>query len=156
MITKPTKSALTSTKIHIGGERKIQLEEFAAAQHAPLSAAIGHLIKFAQNQGMISHGIPQVQVRRATDGIAVAFDDQIPIGFAPSAAKELAEVVRTYADGSHTSKVFMNLDHDYEISRQGRGVTITIPLGGVKKTWAPDLAHEFADLLDAEAAKFDN
>lgn len=142
------------TMIRVAGERKAQLEQFAASQGVSMSAALGKLVKAIQDQGLIDHDIPGVRIDRLADGLAVAFDDHQPTGFSQDAALQLAAVVRSFVDGTERSKTVASVDNDYVVSRRGSAFTVLIPfVDGVTKTWGADLALEFADLLEATAHK---
>tara|TARA_R100000935_G_scaffold43359_1_gene65729 strand:- start:3445 stop:3882 length:438 start_codon:yes stop_codon:yes gene_type:complete len=144
--------------MRLSGERKIQLEEIAQLTGAgSLSAAIGELIKLARTQGMVDHSIPGVTINSFDDGLAIAFDDASPTGFSHDGVEALAATIRDYVQGTAEGGVCCNMDHDYSVSRRGSSFKVAIPMNSANpKTWAADIALEFADLIEAECEKAKN
>lgn len=146
-------TALTPSMIRLSGERKMQLEEIAQLTGAAsLSAAIGELIKFARNQGLVTHTIPGVDIRAASDGLLISFDGKTHTPFTHEGVASLAATIRSYV--TDRDGVFGDMDHNYSVSRRGTSFKVAIPFGKpTTKTWAADIALDFADLIEAESAK---
>lgn len=145
----------SATMIRLSGERKIQLEEIAQLTGAAsLSAAIGELMKTARAQGLVDHTIPGVVINSFDDGLAIAFDGATPTGFSHKGVAALAATIRDFVNGTAEAGVFVNLHHDYSVSRRGTSFKISIPANSENpKTWAADVALDFVDLIEAESAK---
>ena len=146
---------ITPTNLRLSGERKIQLEEIAQLTGAgSMSAAIGELIKLAREQGLVDHGIPGVTINSFCDGMAISFDDATPTSFSHEGVAALAATIREFVNGAEQAKVTYNLDHDFSVSRRGTSFKVAIPENSATpKTWAADIALEFADLIEAESMK---
>ncbi len=144
---------ITPTNMRLSGERKIQLEEIAALTGAAsLSAAIGELIKFARIQGLVEHKIPGVQIRAATDGLLISFDGKTHTPFTHVGVASFAATIRDTVNDS--AGVFGDAEHNYSVSRRGTSFKVSVPsYSGTPKTWAADIALDFADLIEAESAK---
>jgi hypothetical protein len=142
-----------ATMIRLSGERKFQLDQIAQLTGASsMSAAIGELMKLARAQGLVAHTIPGVTINSFGDGLAIAFDDAAPTGFSHEGVASLAATIRNTVNDS--SGVFGDADHDYFVSRRGTSFKVSIPSNcGTPKTWAADVALDFADLIEAESAK---
>lgn len=145
----------SATMIRLSGERKSQLEEIAQLTGAAsLSAAIGELMKIARAQGLVDHTIPGVVINSFGDGLAIAFDGAAPTAFSHEGVATLAATIRSFVNGTAEAGVFVNVDHDYSVSRRGTSFKVCIPANSASpKTWAADVALDFADLIEVESAK---
>ncbi|MEH6647975.1 hypothetical protein [Sulfitobacter sp.] len=146
---------LSPGHIRLSGERKAQLEEIAELTGAAsLSAAIGELIKFARTQGLVDHTIPGVQIRAASDGLLICFDGKAQTPLTHEGVAALTATIREFVDGKESPGAFGYVDHNYSVSRRGTSLKVAIPSGeATTKTWASDIASDFADLIEAESAK---
>lgn len=146
-------TTLSPSMIRLSGERKIQLEEIAQLTGAAsLSAAIGELIKFARTQGLVDHTIPGVTIRAASDGLLISFDGKTHTPFTHEGVALLAATIRNFVKDSES--VLLAMDQNYSVSRRGTSFKVAIPDSkATTKTWAADIALDFADLIEAESAK---
>ena len=111
-------------------------------------------MKIARAQGLVDHTIPGVEINSFSDGLAIAFDDATPTGFSHEGIAALAATIRDFVNGTAEAGVFVNLDHDYSVSRRGTSFKLSIPANSASpKTWAADVALDFADLIEVESVK---
>lgn len=148
-------TTLSPSMIRLSGERKIQLEEIAQLTGVTsLSAAIGELMKFARTQGLVTHTIPGVDIRAASDGLLISFDGRTHIPFSHAGVASLTATIRDFVNDTAPAGVFVDMDHNYNVSRRGTSFKVAIPIGSATtKTWAADIALDFADLIEAESLK---
>ena len=141
--------------IRLSGERKAQLEEIAELTGAAsLSAAIGELIKFARTQGLIAHTIPGVTIRAASDGLLICFDGKTHVPLTHECVAALVATIREFIASGESAGAFGFTDCNYSVSRRGTSFKVAIPDSkATTKTWAVDIASEFADLIEAESAR---
>ncbi len=144
----------TQTMMRISYERKLQLEEFAQALGGKsMNEAVGKLIQLAREQGLVEHSIPGVYVRVASDGLVISFADGKHVPFSRDGAECLVSTIREFVDGVEAGKCVINMDHDFEVTRRGGAIKVSMPIGDtVTKTWAPDIALDFAALIEAQLA----
>ena len=144
-----------ATMIRLSGERKIQLEEIAhLTDAASMSAAIGKLIELARAQGLVNHSIPGVTINSFADGLAITFGDASPVKFSHDGVASLAATIRNFVSGTADAGVFVNVDHDYCVARRGTSFKVSVPATSTSpKTWAADIALDFADRIEAECVK---
>ena len=117
-----------------------------------MSATIGKLIEIARAQGLVAHTLPGVAVNSFDDGLAIAFDGAAPIGFTHDGVASLAATIRSFVNDS--AGVFGDANYDYSVSRRGTSFKVSIPANSASpKTWAADVALDFADMIEAESAK---
>lgn len=137
-------------------ERFFQLQELADALGGKtMSETLQALFQAARDQGLIKgHSIPGVRVNAISDGLVIRFDDLEPIGFTFDAGLALADAVRHFAAGTNTTSHQIDGDHFFSVRRKGRGVIVelTTARDGPAKAWNPDIAGEFADLVEAAVA----
>lgn len=121
----PTTDVITPTKIHVSGERKTQIQQFADALGVYMSDAPGQLAKAIQDQG-----VPGVPIDGKSDCLAVVLDSQIP------------------------AEAAINMDHSFAVEWRGTSIKVSLPfVNGVTKNWSHNIAAEFADLIEGEANK---
>lgn len=133
-----------TSALQLSRERVDQIRELRTSMGgATASAAIGQLLAWAREQGHVPQGIPGLRVNAFLDGLAIAFDDDQPTPFSAAAASALAKGVREIAANGGA---LINLDADFGVSRAGAGVRVVI--GATTRTFAVDVAQEFADLID--------
>lgn len=132
-------------------ERKIQLDAIAeVVGTTSFSATLATLIDLAREQGLVSHGIPGVTLNAFPDGLSIVFDEMPPVAMSPKGAAMMAQTIRAVVDGTEGAGAVVNLDHCFTVKRRGSGVRVALHADGKEptKTWSPDLASEFADLID--------
>jgi len=138
-------------------ERFFQLQELADALGGKtMSETLQALFQAARDQGLIKgHDLPGVRLNVVSDGIVIRFDDQEPVGFKFDAALALADAVRQFAAGTNTTSHQIDGDHFFSVRRKGRGVIVELATAqnGPSKAWNPDIAAEFADLIEAAVAE---
>jgi hypothetical protein len=146
---------ITPTNMRLSGERRIQLEEIAQLTGAAsLSAAIGKLLEFARTQGLVDQSIPGVTIRAASDGLLISFDGKTHTPFTHDGVASLAATIRDFVNDTAPAGVFVDMDQNYSVLRRGTSFKVAIPIGSAtRKTWAADIALDFADLIEAESAK---
>jgi len=146
---------LSATMIRLSGERKIQLDQIAQMTGATsMNAAIGKLIELARAQGLVDHTTPGVTINSFGDGMAIAFNDATPTAFSHEGIAALVATIRDYVDGTAKAGTFVSKDHNYSVLRRGSSFKVAIPASSASpKTWAADVALDFADMIEAESAK---
>lgn len=145
--------------IQIPSERLDQIKAIGAALGTQsIADTIGHLVRAEIERGTIPDTLPGISISKAGDTVMLALDDDLPVRMTQDRAKELAQIVLDYADGTERVQKLMNmdsaaLDSTYVIARQGNGIKLTIPLkDGTTKSFSRDVARDFARILDAAAA----
>ncbi len=131
-------------------ERVIQLDALSEALGTPgFSATIGALLASAREQGHIGHDIPGVAINRLSDGIVVRFDEDAPFAMSLEGAAKLAGAIRDIMSGAETGAI-INPNHAFTAKRRGSGFRIVLHSNSEdsEKTWSPDIALEFAELLE--------
>ncbi|WP_127559051.1 hypothetical protein [Nioella ostreopsis] len=131
-------------------ERVIKLDELREALGgATMSATIGTLLASAREQGLIGHGLPGVEINRLSDGVAIRFDGGPTHGMSFQAAMALASSIKDILSGAEIGAL-VNLDHNFTAKRRGSGFRVILHGDAEEsvKTWSPDIALEFAELLE--------
>tara|TARA_R100000935_G_C2841561_1_gene171396 strand:- start:2434 stop:2907 length:474 start_codon:yes stop_codon:yes gene_type:complete len=146
----------TNVNVAMPTERAFQLRELAdALGGATMSETLQKLFQAARDQGLIKgHSIPGVRINALSDGVVIQFDDQERAGFTFDAALALADTVRQFANGTNTTPLFVDMDHEFAVRRKGRGLIVTLNTleGASEKAWNADIAAEFADLIEKTVA----
>jgi hypothetical protein len=139
-------------------ERAFQLRELAdALGNKTMSETLQALFQAARDQGLIKgHSILGVDVKINTqsNGLVIQFDEQEPAGFTFDAALALAATVRQFVNGTNTTPLLLDTDHEFSVQRQGRGLIVALAVSrdAPQKAWNADIAAEFADLIEAAVA----
>lgn len=147
-------SKLPFATMSIGRTRQFHLMELATAIGAlSVNEALGQLVRSFADEGLISGTIPGVKINAASDGIVIRLLDNEPVGFTPTAARDLATFLRGYASGDRlgTSE---NPKHNFAIWRRGRqSLRVAIPMGAPELSIAQDIGFDLADHIDRALAK---
>lgn len=141
-------AAPQNPKIVLPPERFRQLLDIRDTHgFASMSDALRELIRTFHDQHRIPHSIPGIEIYRASDGITIRFDSQEPFGMTLEAAQALADAIRAYGAQVGPRKKCV-VSADFEVSGFGRAVTIKWPHQTEARQMAPDVASEFADILE--------
>jgi hypothetical protein len=143
--------------LQIPEERLTQLKQISHAFGGlSLPATFGQMIRELVHAGIIDcPSILNIDIKAAPDGLAIRFDDGEYVAFKSAAAKALIASLRQYADvpdPQNPLPIVINKDSNFTIARKVRAVKITIPAlstDAITKTLSPDLASDFADLIEA-------
>ena len=133
-------------------ERAIQLERLRVAIGADsLSRVFRGLIESARMAGLVTHDLPGVEVRRATDGLAVKFDGGTHEGLSFDQAADLARHLRAFSVGENLRTVEA-VEGVYHVNNAGRGVQVSLGADSTcERIFARDVLLDLADLLDHAA-----
>lgn len=86
----------------------------------------------------------------------IKFDDAEYAPLIYEGADVLAQSIRTYLSTTGRRPKLANLDHNFMVQGRGGAVTVTVPMHpeekSITKIFTPDVALEFADLLDEQVA----
>ncbi|QFS82351.1 hypothetical protein [Roseivivax sp. THAF197b] len=142
-------------KIALPLERYQQLVDLRDLLNAPsFSAAIGELIKTFAEIGKIEHSLPGVDIRAATDGFVIRFDGTTAAGMSYEDAMHLVGAIREYlADTKPRKTALAHPTRDFIVKGIGRSVAIQFIKRKITKQFAPDIAADFADLLERNIAQ---
>ena len=140
--------------LQLSNERHGQLKQISTEFGGKnFAETFGQMIRELVNAGIIDcPTIPNIDIKAATNGLAIRFDDGGYVAFKPAAAEALVASLREYATSPNRLGVSVNMDANFTIARKVRAVKITIPAlepNAITKTLSPDLATDFADLIDA-------
>ncbi|KGB82005.1 hypothetical protein JT55_10040 [Rhodovulum sp. NI22] len=117
-----------------------------------MSEVLAKLVEFAQNEGLIAHEIPGVQINALADGLAIKFDDGETVGFSFEDAARLASEIRGFLSGEPSAKTVISINADKQINfglkGRGQGIAISIPAKSPAKVFDRGLADEFARLIE--------
>lgn len=135
--------------VQIPQERLLQLKELAEALGGTtMSATLGKLFELARSEGLITSGIPGIDINVLSDGIVLCFDDthRVPLTFGQ--AEELTAILSTSAAEQRPETAAGRTPLPVQVTRKGNGVVLSAddhstPL----KILSKDLALEFADVL---------
>ena len=144
----PNSASMTS--LGLPRMRHEQLRQFAEQHGLTMSATLGELLKIAREAQRADPGIPSVRIAPTDAGLSVQLDDRPAHDLASDGPRCLIETLREMAAPRSERGTTLNLDHDFQVKRQGPA--IGVQLGGERGTralFSPDLAEEFADLLEA-------
>lgn len=147
--------------VRLQPRRLEQLKAIAAALNLSVAEAVSHMIREKIAAGVIPDTIPGIVARRLNDGVSIQIDDHAAVTVSPDIAREMAEALRTVADGNHPFASVLYPDNpsvSYRVSRQGSGIKFELPCLGSSKvqpadapSFSPDLAHDLADLIEQAA-----
>lgn len=145
--------------IKLPADRIAQLRQIAADMDGgTMSAALGRLLKLARDQGYVAHGIPSVAINSIGDELQIKLGEGKAVLFSLDDLQKMADTVRDFLAGNLDNGrgqivVRMFKGGGFSILGRGNGVKIAIPIGAEPFVFTRDLAEEFADLLEYEAAK---
>lgn len=137
------------TTVAVPYERALQLREIAEALGGlTMSATIGELIRTFEQVGRVQTNLPGVEVRKFRGEIAIRFDDGERRPFTRDQAAALVALIRSFTEGG-ASGVAIDLNHNIAVGRRGSAIKVGIEASLARaKTWSPDLAADFADLIE--------
>lgn len=147
------------TQIKLPTDRVNQLREVARGmgENTTLSAALGGIFKMYREQGMLSHGIPSVQINSLADGLAIKFDEGQTVGFSFTDAQRLATEIRNCLAGANEGQKIIHMlsDHagSFMVHGHGNAIGVSLPMSVPPKMFSRDLALELADLVEYEISK---
>lgn len=136
--------------VQLSTERALKLKDLAGALGlTSMSAVVGELLKLAAEQGLVSHDLPGIELRRLSDGISIRFDDSERIGFSFAAARSMADTLRGYVEGSAHAAEPVHRDEGFLVSRRGNGIAVQLKgPAGPQKIFSRDVAKDFASLIE--------
>lgn len=141
-------------KISLSFERHAQLSELRDALGLQsYSETVGKLLAAVRPLYEIPHTIPGVGMFVIDEGVSLRFDNGKRIGLSHDGARLLAKLIREYvADPKPRKTALISAEHLFAVRGVGRAVAVCLPADTKSpKLFAPDLALEFADLLEAKA-----
>jgi len=140
---------MSKPAIQLAPERHAQIKAIRAAlEHQTISETIAHLINAEIAKGTIPPGIEGVNISPDSDGLLIGFDAEPSVKFSSAAVDDLAATLLEFSEIGKSAQKLINMQHNFQIERQGNGIKLTIPFNGtVTKSFSRDLARDMADLL---------
>lgn len=135
--------------VQIPQERLAQLKELASALGgATMSATLGKLLELARSEGLVTSGIPGIDINVLSDGIVLSFDDTHRVPLTWSQAEQIVAILSTNAVEQRPETSACRTRLPLQVTRKGNGVVLSVddhaaPL----KILSKDLALEFAEVL---------
>lgn len=135
--------------VQIPQERLAQLKELAdALGGATMSATLGKLLELARSEGLVTSGIPGIDINVLSDGIVLSFDDTHRVPLTWRQAEEIVTALSTNGAEQRPETAAGRTSLPLQVTRKGNGVVLAAadhaaPL----KILSKDLALEFAEVL---------
>ncbi|MDQ0421118.1 hypothetical protein J2045_002145 [Peteryoungia aggregata LMG 23059] len=142
--------SLPPINVRIDPRRLEQLKAIGAALNLSNAGVISELIREKIRLGLIPDDIPGITVQRQRDEVRVSISPGKEVSFSLVGARVLARTIRGVVDGTEAAHT-INMDHDFDVSRQGTGIRISIPFASGPTPFPPDLAEDFAALIEKAA-----
>jgi hypothetical protein len=114
------------------------------------AGVISDLIREKIRLGLIPADIPGITVQRDGDRVRVSLSPGKEVTFSLVGARVLAQTIRGVIDGTEAAHT-INMDHDFDVSRKGTGIRISIPFASEPIAFPPDLAEDLAVLIEKAA-----
>mgnify|MGYP000954942313 CR=1 FL=1 len=137
-----------TSMIGIPPRRLDQLKAIGAALNLSVADSIGHMIRREIAAGTIPDAIPGIVIKKVKDGVQITIDDGATKTLTRDGARSLVSDIRDVLAGQAAA---YNLDYAFSVSRRGTGIKIAVPFPGVEHSFSPDLARDFARLVEDEA-----
>ena len=136
-------------QLQVPWERYEKLREVAAGLDggATLSAALGELLRAYAALGLVSHDLPGIRINRLPDGIALRFDDAVPLPLYWSGAAAFFDALRDAVIGASQGPV-TDAAHGFSIAARGNGFRVQLHgENGPVKTFSRDVLADLAELI---------
>ena len=136
-----------STHVRLSQERHAKLKQIAASlgDGSSIGDAIAAMLRHYIDSGHIDHTIPGVSVNSFRDGLAIGFDDRLPVALTRAQAQALSRAVKIVTAGGE--RPVIEVDQPWTIGRRGGAYVVGLSDGG-EKAWAKDVIQDFARLID--------
>ena len=140
-----------STHLRLPIERHAKLKQIAASlgDGSTLGDAFAAMLRSYIDAGNVDHEIPGVSVNAFHDGLAIGFDDRLPVALSRAQAEKLARAIDALTTGGE--RPVIDVDQPWSVSRCGNGYVIGLS-DGSRKVWARDVAEDFVWLIQRALA----
>lgn len=146
--------------VRLQPRRLEQLKSIAAALNLSVAEAVSHMIREKITAGVIPDAIPGILIRRLDSGVLIKIDDNEPNIVAVSTARQIAEALRSVANGGGgiVDPSPSEGRKSFSVVRQGTGIKLQVPFHGPTAhhwndapTFSADLARDLAGLIERAA-----
>lgn len=137
-----------STAIKLSPRRLDQLKAIGAALNLSVTEVIATMIRREIAAGTIPDMLPGIVIKKVKTGVQVTIDDAATKTLPHEGAHRLVATIREVLEGQAPT---VNLDYGFAVLRRGSGIKIAVPFPGVEHAFSPDLARDFARLIEEAA-----
>ncbi|RUY44108.1 hypothetical protein EN978_07180 [Mesorhizobium sp. M7A.F.Ca.US.001.04.1.1] len=136
------------------------MKAIAAALDLSVAEAVSHMIREKIAAGVIPDAIPGILIHRTDNGVHIQIDDDKPATVAVSTARQIAEALRSVANGGGGVVELSPFDasKSFSVVRQGTGIKLQVPFHGPTAhhwndapSFSADLARDLAGLIERAA-----
>jgi hypothetical protein len=141
--------------VRLDPRRLDQLKAIASAMNLTNAGAIAAFIREKVAAGVIPDTIPGTSIRKTDAGVVISLREGDETTMTVQGAQRLAATIREVVAGT-AAPTMVNPGHNFGIQRQGTGLKVALPFGGVTfkdgVAFPPDLAIDLADQIEKAAA----